>query len=128
MNINLFICSRMEVNRYAPYYYCKETPPRPLNQGGGAYFLILQFSDSYKALNPQCEVPTLKIDGLTLTQSVMPYDKTEPSQEYSFRQFSFVAVHHRVSGRDQRSSLSPTKGRSNEETAGIRMGVDSVIP
>ena len=32
--------------------------------------LTLQYADSYKELNPQCEVPTLVIDGHSMTQSV----------------------------------------------------------
>ena len=34
------------------------------------HWLFLQLADSYKAINPQCEVPTLLIDGHTLSQSV----------------------------------------------------------
>ncbi|XP_064403388.1 maleylacetoacetate isomerase-like isoform X3 [Halichondria panicea] len=30
-----------------------------------------QFTDTYKALNPQCVVPTLEIDGLVLTESLV---------------------------------------------------------
>ena len=32
--------------------------------------LTFQYADSYKKLNPQCEVPTLVIDGHSMTQSV----------------------------------------------------------
>ena len=30
----------------------------------------MQYADDYKAMNPQCELPTLEIDGHVLTQSV----------------------------------------------------------
>ncbi|XP_064403390.1 maleylacetoacetate isomerase-like [Halichondria panicea] len=42
-----------------------EYKPVHLVQDGGQ-----QFADSYKALNPQCVVPTLEIDGLVLTESL----------------------------------------------------------
>lgn len=42
-----------------------EYSPVHLVQDGGQ-----QFSDTYKALNPQCVVPTLEIDGQVLTQSL----------------------------------------------------------
>lgn len=42
-----------------------ETKPVHLLQDGGE-----QNTDSYRELNPQCEVPTLEIDGQTMTQSM----------------------------------------------------------
>ncbi len=36
----------------------------------------IQYSDSYKSLNPQCLVPTLEVDGLVLTESVSTHIHT----------------------------------------------------
>ncbi|CAI8001901.1 Maleylacetoacetate isomerase [Geodia barretti] len=39
-----------------------------------------QLADSYKAINPQCEVPTLLIDGHTLTQSMAIVEYLDETQ------------------------------------------------
>ena len=53
-------CFKMEDNR------CEKSLYYILNISLSEF----QFSDTYKALNPQCVVPTLEIDGSVLTQSV----------------------------------------------------------
>ena len=47
--------------------------------------LTFQYADSYKELNPQCEVPTLVIDGHSLTQSVsLLVNSMELINDFSF--------------------------------------------
>ena len=41
-----------------------------LYQGSTVFVSVLQKSEEYTKLNPMAQLPTLMIDGLTLTQSV----------------------------------------------------------
>lgn len=68
-----------------------------------------QFSDEYRKINEQCQVPTLIIDGHTLTQSVRNHRHAYFSLENSSGNWLLIASYHWVPWWDQTITTHPSK-------------------